>query len=421
MKTTKLLPAADDASLGILQPDAPPAVVGEFADGVSYSCHQCAVVLVDAVGERQLWDVAIRCPLCLAVGTTAPLPAGQATGSAVLVEGGRFRLGMAVRLPATAVIVGPRAIRQRLSETGRGLFADTRRPRPPARPDLAAAADHIKERLGPTYERIRAAYEKGKASSTPPAVLHRLPELLDAVDLAARISRLGVPTVDPVASAELLMVAELFEAWSRNPEWPDIRTSLESTTKFDHDIIVLMAATFLSDSGNDVSLVPARGAGRNVDLHIRTTATDYVRIEVKAPRLCRGPLHAPIDRPAARRIVQKAVNDAGMSEAGQLAPDAPGVLVIGGFHLSERDVVALEHAANFVVAQKMTTKPHIMGISLIVLGVAVHGVRSLGPGGLDVAPGGSISPTVQVLNARNPSYVGGIGFSEGRRAALRTL
>jgi hypothetical protein len=112
---------------------------------------------------------------------------------------------------------------------------------------------------------------------------------------------------------------------------------------------------------------------------------------------------------------------AGMSATGQLPPDAPGLLVLGGFHLSEREVAHLEHAARALVALRLTNKPHIMGISLVVLGATVEGAASVGPGGVRLSPNGSTSPTMQLRNALNLSYAGRVEFSEDPHTYLRAL
>lgn len=417
----------DDGTVAVLKPDTLPAVLGEAADGIDFCCP-CGQVLGASLGERQVWDVAVACPSCGAISSWPHLPSGEAVGRAVFVDVGRYRLADAVRMPPSAVMLGPAALKQRMSETGHGIFTGERelvlssRPGPLDPLDLRLWVAKVKELLGETFDDIETRHLNALASHTPPQRLHRLMVLVDAAETSARSAELGRPSVDAVAIAELQTAIAVLEAWRWHPMWPAIVRSLKHPPNFDHHLVALATASFLADAGNDVTLLAEDGRKRTPDLQVYVNATDRLVLEVKAPGEVRGPRSAPLDRSSARRVVTGALSKASTSPGGQLGPDAPGVLVVGAFHLTDGDIDLLGRAANTVASRRLVGRQHVAGIVVVCLRAVVEGdVRPAGTAAMTGPGGVTLWPAFTVRVAWNPAYTGDIRISEERNARLRPL
>src|SRR5207247_2255917 len=128
-----------------------------------FSCP-CGAVLGAALREHQVWDVAVACPACGVVSTWPSLPAGQATGRAMFLDVGRYRLASPVALPPSASMVGPAALVVKATEPGRGIFARTdeaEQTRAADANELRKMASKARELFAATYTEMEAAQRKG--------------------------------------------------------------------------------------------------------------------------------------------------------------------------------------------------------------------------------------------------------------------
>jgi hypothetical protein len=161
----------------------------------------------------------------------------------------------------------------------------------------------------------------------------------------------------------------VLEKWKEDPSWPSILRTLENPTDFRHAVVSLAAASFLIDAGNDVG-IQEESTTRSADLQIAVRSNETVGLEVKCPSALQGP-REPIRDDEADRIIDKAMRDAGTGPRGQLSPDRPGLLIVGGVHLQEEDLDTLEEASKRLLLKTGSRRKHIAGISILSIGIYV--------------------------------------------------
>lgn len=289
-----------------------PAIEGSAAGGAGEDlvCPGCGESLAVGIDEGELYDIAFVCPKCGTLSRGPTLPAGVSLpwGKTVVIDPGQYRISETLRFGGGAVVAGKSAVERRLRETGspvavaegRELTADL----------LDDMVDDVKALLGSDYAAVRASYERGKNSRTPPREPHRLMELVDRAEETAASIRAGAPKLDAVATVELDAALGAVKRWRSDPAWPGIVKPLSGEGhQYRHAVIALAAASFLADAGNAVELAREPGDRRMADIRVRYGADLYGRVEVKAP----GPLARPakpIKSEAAFKIVDKAVSSA---------------------------------------------------------------------------------------------------------------
>ena len=107
-----------------------------------------------------------------------------------------------------------------------------------------------------------------------------------------------------------------------------------------------------------------------------------------------------------RAIERWRVERAGTGARGQLSPERPGLLVIGGFHLQASDANDLERAATEYLKDATRKNRHeqLMGIVLVLF---VSGFKR---SATKVDVGAALSIRV----VKHPGYRGDVGLNDGR-------
>jgi hypothetical protein len=268
------------------------------------------------------------------------------------------------------------------------------------------------------FSEITEADKRGRASATPPRNRHRLARLIHEAEKAATTyDRDEAPTFSALSLVELNTTLELFDAWCGDPAWPQLVKSLRDPGEFTHALITLAAASFLSAAGNDVGLPEKSHNKRVPDLVIATTANHVVAIEVKVPRMLETRMK-PVDADCAVDIVRKALRSAGTSQGGQLSPEQPGVLLLGGFHLSDNEMALIEQTAARLFQRGL--HGHVAGVAVLSLGVHAESAV-IQEGRLSLPPGARIGSGVFLGLARNPYYQGAVKIETTDLPWLRKL
>jgi hypothetical protein len=273
---------------------------------------------------------------------------------------------------------------------------------------LDGLVDKAKALLGDFYDGVRASYERGRRSHTPPQNPHRLMQLLDAAETAASDFRAGSPAIDPIAITELHGMLGHVGRWQNHPLWSSLLSSLASPEDFPHLVLTFAAAGLLHDFGNGVELVRVTGE-RTPDLRIHLKARTIVGTEIKTPLALQRP-QAPLGADTARVTVRKALKKAGSGIRGQLKEGHDAVLLIGGFSLRDADLDALEAAAANVLAEHPERRAHLLGITLVSLGVLVRSP--------DASRGRHLPTISEIASTRvvdNPNYSGDATLSRDPR------
>ena len=275
-------------------------------------------------------------------------------------------------------------------------------------------ADELQKLLGRQYDKLRASYERGRSSPTPPTEVHRLVHLIDyAREVSARLARhdgTSTLTLDADLICELLITRDVFRRWRNHPEWPALVQALASPLNVQHNVMTLAVASYLADAGNGVGLVPSPASGRIPDIWIQPSLIEKVELEVKTPLDFRGPLDQPLAHGPTVEHIEQVLNEAASTKRGQLDPKASGILAIGAFHLGPGGVETLERAAHEVLDRQKTRKPHVVGIGLFEASYTE----------IQVGQSASLQPLLNVRLVRHPNYQGSVAVEPGTLAVPTT-
>ena len=411
VKTLNPLPEPSE-EYGVLCTSVAPVV--RSTGSVNHLCPSCGAALLEKVYEGQLFDLAFQCPLCMSDSRCEERPPGRPlAGRPVSFSAGRYDLGETLDLTAPVMVVGPQAIDGYVRETGarwRTSAGGSDRARHELGPaGLDELAKELVELLGDRYQHLWSSHRRGLASSTPPRTKHRLLELIDeARKTAVALQDPAIRQVDIDGNlvSELLATVSMVRRWRHHPAWPALVASLTNPTEVQHTVMTLLVASFLVDSGNGVGIVTNGLRGRIPDLWAQPTVIERLDVEVKTPLALRGPRPSPLDREEAVQLVERLLNDAASSSRGQLDPSCSGVLAIGGYHLGEGGVEALEGAVTEVLGRQRHRKPHVVGV--IVCQASYRYSKS--------KAGISMMPTLHQRLVRHPGYMGDLDVRDDVKA-----
>lgn len=294
---------------------------GVSSDGQDVRCPSCSARLLERVAPREVLDLVIVCSCGYTLETTARV-AGEGLGG-VLIP-----VAMGQHHPDTlendcgAHVVGLPTLEQRAHETGQD------RP-PPERVVADVAGIELElERARAVFRDVLARVEERErrraARGTPEDRVHRLVQLIVAVERNLGALRAGGHEVDVLSLVELSNSARVFARWDGDPLQPTLLAESVEPTTFLHNVGVLTVASRLVDLG--VELVPQQPGVRRPDLRARPAPTQSFEVEVKAPSsLQRRPGVAVAEGDAIAEVVRLVD-----SAAKQFSQDTPRVVAITG-------------------------------------------------------------------------------------------
>jgi hypothetical protein len=286
---------------------------------------------------------------------------------------------------------------------------------------LKSIIDRARRILGPVFDPLRARDLRGQTTpKTPPKHRHRIMEMVDATEAALRSVEKGQQEMDVVALVELNMVLELFERWQQNPGIGRIVKEIENPDSYAHAVIVLAAASFLMDAGNAVTVVTPPASGeRTPDLRITTPPGERVGVEVKAP-IALQKRTSRVTSEEARKIVASCLKDAGTGPGGQLGVEGTGVLLIGGFQLSRKDVRLLMKAAAEEIRRLPRKRLHIITIAILGADVLLENFN-ISATHATTTNSSRANAIIVARFVHNPNYAGNVRISEKSSPLLRPI
>jgi hypothetical protein len=358
----------------VLWPYSDKVAAGNADPGVNLHCSGCGIVLAQAVYSRQFLDVLFRCSSCGALSASPKRkPSEPLThqSSRCILRPGRHPINPALDLTDKPIMIaGQQALDGYLNEVGQkdhGSF------------DLSDA--HLNNLvakatgwLGDNYQRLRASDRLGLASSTQPPHRHRLIELIDYAEDAARALKSHKPgdqlDLDGPKITELHGLIGLLDRWKNHHALRKLVADLSSETAVHHTLLLLAVASYLCDAGNGVGLFSEESATRVADLWLEESLTERLEVEVKTPMAFRGPLSSLLAEDAAYDVISRHANKAASASSGQLNPDHSGVIAFGAFHLEAKDIETLISASKRYLKEQygQRRKTHLAGITVTSLG-----------------------------------------------------
>lgn len=265
---------------------------------------------------------------------------------------------------------------------------------------LIAWLDEFEKLLGEVFKDIVQTFERGQRSPSPPRTQHRLAHLLSLTVPSLSFYRIDeVPYIDPLLVAELYAHLAVWRRASKEPVWRDeLRPAVKDPQAYLHDLILFMSLEMLERVFGTVGpLMSTASASREPDLHFMVEG-HRVRLEVKVPETlvlydAPGPEPANSAKFDADRIIGNAIG-ASVGTHGQIRPDRPGVVIVGGFKLVPQETQALEKAASAYLARNGAKYPYLLGAGVHFMGFG-RGVNLYGAG--RVMPGFHIMPNTHAV------------------------
>jgi hypothetical protein len=276
-------------------------------------CTNCdGVVLLESVGDDAIFDIDIVCASCGSTLELPAFPAGRGLGGVVRYVHRDHHFVGTFGLEMDEVVVGPRAQRQRASETGTAIKA-----RGEQLLDTGGLEEVIAEARSTFSPVLEALRERRGAVKHP--LLRLMRRLQDNVhDLHG-----GGDVVDVRAVISLQHTTAAFRSWARDPSAARIMQESTQAETFAHNTALLQVASMLETARLAPELVPP-SKGRTADLILRISASRFVDLDIKAPQALRYPEGQSIKLVEPRRTIRRALR----SSRGQFARDA--ILVIAG-------------------------------------------------------------------------------------------
>ena len=199
----------------------------------------------------------------------------------------------------------------------------------------------------------------------------------------------------------LLHSSYAFQRWRNHPRYDKICNHLDQPDIFAHNVSQLAIAAFLQDLGNGVVLAPESQKIRRSDLWISGGPGNLVSLEVKSRNELRT-LKSRLSPDNATKAVRAALESAGIDHGGQLDPNSPGILGLGGFALSSGDIETILKQATFEMKQLGDRAKHIAAIFAFSVGVSLEGQGKI------IEPAKGIQLGMLHGIAPNPKYDGSV-------------
>jgi len=219
----------------------------------------------------------------------------------------------------------------------------------------------------------------------------------------------GTPAVHVDYLMELRSVLLSLERWQRHPFWSEMVRGLGNENEYLHTVILLAAATYLEDAGNNVEFKET-GRLRTPDLFLVLGPQQRIAVEIKAPKDLRGS-SAALGYKKVREIVKVSMKKAGTGHSGQLSRQHPAMLVIGSFRTWPSDLQDFENAAADYLrdAAKNGRHKHVLSAGLLSLVTMIRRTPTKTDG----------KPALQMTSVANPGYEGEIKLITETRPYLR--
>jgi hypothetical protein len=214
--------------------------------------------------------------------------------------------------------------------------------------------------FGGDLDRLMRKYTAGRSSKTRPKYEHRLVGQIQLLQRAVdEPSNAVVQSAASVVIAEVDGTLQAFEDWAADQAWPEFRRAILDPRECTHASTTLMVASALKEHHKDVALVAAPKVGRAADLSVVVTDEYELAVEVKTSPKFRGDILLDSD---AVDVISHALSEAGTSVGGQLGPDRPAILVVGGTQIDAVSFERLERACTYWLQRPIRTPDHLLGI-----------------------------------------------------------
>lgn len=416
----------DDPSPAI-RPNGPfPIFVGEMFEGVDIVCNGCnKQVLASNVLENQLRGIILICPVCKAKNKTDKVTIDEPINPSrtIVLAEPETVVGHSVSIDKFTAWIGIQEAEEFAARTGYPGHWRIPRWNPldsnidqlsRLRKSRTTSGDNLDlsgvDTLVTLIERVSTTFPKSIKDSVS-AILNgeatvkddnKHPLYVSLFKLTEKVKEgnVDIRTDDPYLTI-LLHSSYAFRRWHNHPRYDKICNDLDKPEIFAHNVSQLAIATFLQDLGNGIALAPESQKVRRCDLWISGGPANLVSLEVKSRNELRTlkPRLSPCN---ATKAIRGALDSAGINQGGQLDPNSPGILGLGGFALSSSDIETILRQARLEMQQLDDQAKHIVAILVFSVGLSLEG-----QGEIIVPTKGIQLPTLHGV-VTNPKYDGSV-------------
>jgi hypothetical protein len=230
---------------------------------------------------------------------------------------------------------------------------------------LESVIEDVHQLLGPTFDALEGVDRRRREFRTPAKRRHPLMVMVEALRSDIPSFATATPAVHVDSLMELRALLQSLTRWQKNPFWSGMLRGLYPENEYLHTFILVAAATYFEDAGNNVEFKET-GACRTPDLLLVPSLRERIAVEVKAPNeLRRAP--AALGRDRLLEVVKASMKRARTGKSGQLSRQHAAILVIGSFQTWPSDVKDFELAAGEYLrsATRAGRHKHVLGIGLL--------------------------------------------------------
>lgn len=330
----------------LVQGSSSPLVIRIGGSEHDLFCEGCnESVLIESYLETCFVGIGLKCFKCSHITWTAPLPEGDVLPKATINLGdkGEYFLTSPIKNEKNIVITCDQEIAKSFSptkEVGEDLYKIT--------------IDNL-DRIAVELDVLSQGNFKKYLDSAERSIAHgNVYYRENLLAWSIKFLRNKIVKGSEIKGRDALVAISMVHAyqnvlhrWRKHAHFSVLAKELCSY--FYHSLIQLVAASYLSDAGNSITLnMTSDIAGeRAADLYIKTSASEKFYIEVKAPIT----LEWTEDEIGLGRI-KKAILKSLSKSRGQIDEEKPGILIIGTSCLSRDFLGDLEKIAKKVIKDK---------------------------------------------------------------------
>lgn len=400
---------ATQQSLIIQGSEAP---VFEGDGDIDLLCSSCkSSTLVRNTRDGSFWDIVFQCFRCHQLSASPLKPAGiPFPPRSLLIPYRGFLIKGTVQQKGSLVLVGKSAYDRFLTEFPDDSIENIDKSYIFDAPFLEMLLTQAETIIGSLFFKLDEKAKRGRTChKTPSKDPHRLMEKIEKVRQAIKSFQNLNPVIDVYSSLELFTTLSLFEEWRCNPAWSKMLSSFENPSDYCHAIVTLATATLWRKEYGSVGIDVENVSGkRNCDIRIFVSADERIKLEVKSPK-CLHNLILPLTKEQAIKMLKDALKSANHKGGGQLSPESPGILVLGGFNLKKNNIDTIIDVTTGWFKGSSKSYNHIIGLQVISIGGYFENTitTSVGVMSGDHTKGFSV---IEGRLAMNPNYDGILKF-----------
>lgn len=281
-------------------------------NGVDLLCTACNdVVVLQNVAPDAVFDLRLRCAACAGVTSMPAFPSGRGLGGIVHSVRDDHQAVGTFALDMDQVIVGDATVEDRRRKidlsAGTTVAMDT------------AGIEQLLIRARRIFRPLLAAAQHQHRTTGQ----HPLLQLMGRLEVNLGLLRPGDRTVDVSAFMALHRAVTSFARWEHDPSFGRLLQESKHADTFDHNVVLLEVASMLERAGLGPEFAPPDDR-RTADLRLRISASRWIELDTKTPRVLQFTQGDVAPSVAPRRILQKALRAC----RGQFSTS--GILVVAG-------------------------------------------------------------------------------------------